>query len=278
MKLESCFLICSSAEKQPQVPGPKLCPFVMTNHFVISLPTFTFVHLPPVAINSTDCILMMWWVWRSAVDSLQDSKFWNHVHSFLLVKIKQYVMLNQYCLLSLSTKDCANNCFSSFAYWCEMKGLQLLPFELGCVEWQKYTFWMLDAGRRYIYIHVTDDLFSTVSLWGVKLFSVLAVVILGSSSLPSSIISVVESECCGERKWQRWSLDWQSEFVSYKICPFYLQIIHKKGKKGDRCTGEKTIHVDLHFWTLKELDGWFLLLLLVVVVVVVFVSLSLSFN
>ena len=71
-------------------------------------------------------------------------------------------MLNQYCLLSLSTKDFANYCFSSFAYWCEIKGLQLLVFELGCIVWQKYMVWMLDTGRHCI--HVTGDQFSTVSL------------------------------------------------------------------------------------------------------------------
>ena len=70
------------------------------------------------------------------------------------------MMLNQYFLLSLSTKDCANYCFSSFAYWCEIKGLQQLLFEFGCVDWRKYMFWMLDIGRHCI--RVMNDQLSTV--------------------------------------------------------------------------------------------------------------------
>ena len=65
------------------------------------------------------------------------------VHSFLSVTFNWYVTLNQYCLLLLSIKDFANFRFSIFAYWCEIKGIQLLLFELGCVVWQKHTFWML---------------------------------------------------------------------------------------------------------------------------------------
>ena len=69
-----------------------------------------------------------------------------------------------------------NDYFSTFAYWCEIKGLQLVLFEL-C---------------------------SLPCLWRLTLFSflALAVVILESSSLHSSVISVVESECCGGKKWQ----------------------------------------------------------------------------
>jgi len=40
----------------------------------------------------------------------------------------------------------ASYCFSSFAAWSEIKELQLLLFELGCIDWQKYMFWMLDTG------------------------------------------------------------------------------------------------------------------------------------
>ena len=112
--------------------------------------------------------------------------------------------LNQYCLLLPSNKDCANYCFSGFPYWCEIKGLQLLLFELGCVDWRRYMFWMLDSGKHCI--HVMDDQFSTVSLWRLTLFLVLAVVILVSLNLHSSIISVVELECCGEKIWQMMKL------------------------------------------------------------------------
>ena len=93
----------------------------------------------------TACIDNTWQVWRSAVNSSHNSKFWNCVHSFLLVMINQHVTLSQYCLLSLSTKGFANYCFSSFAYLCEIKGLQLLLFERGCVVWWKY---VLDVGHR----------------------------------------------------------------------------------------------------------------------------------
>ena len=67
------------------------------------------------------------------------------VHSFLLVTVNSHMMVNQCHLLLLSTKDCASYYFSSFAYWSEIKRLQLLPFELGCIGWWKYTFWMLDT-------------------------------------------------------------------------------------------------------------------------------------
>ena len=105
-----------------------------------------------------------------------------------LVTINWQVMLNLYLCQLL---------FLGFAYWCEIKGLQLLLFEHGCVDWWMYTFWMLDTGRHCIC--VMDDQFSTMSLWWVTLFLVLAAVILASSnyqSLHSSIILKAESECC----------------------------------------------------------------------------------
>ena len=111
----------------------------------------------------TACVDNTWQVWRSAADSLHDSKFWNCNLPFLSVMINQHVMINQYCLLSLSTKDFANYCFSSFAYWCDIKGLQLLA----CVVWRKYTFWMLDTGRHCNC--VMCDQFSTVTLWPLTL-------------------------------------------------------------------------------------------------------------
>jgi len=109
-----------------------------------------------------------WRVWRSATNSSYDGKFLNCVHSILSVTINRHVTLNQYCLLLLSTKDFASYCFCSFAYWCEIKGLQLLLFEHGCVDWWRYTFWMVDTGRHCIC--VMDDQFSTVSLWWVTIF------------------------------------------------------------------------------------------------------------
>ena len=157
--------------------------------------------------------------------------------------------LNQYCLLSLSTEDCANYYFSSFTYWHEIKGLQMLPFELGCADWRKYAF--LDVWHRqtHTHRHVTEDQFSTVSLWRVTLFS----------RLHSSIISVVDSECHGEKKWHWRSLDWwshhfldksspehKSEVFSCKNWNFYLQTTLVKGKNGDGCTGEKTIHAEIY--------------------------------
>ena len=70
---------------------------------------------------------------------------------------------------------------------------------------------MLDTGRHSI--RVTD----TVSLWRPTLFLFLAAVILASStsSLCISIISMVESEHCGKKKWQQWSLvQWSHHFLA----------------------------------------------------------------
>ena len=72
--------------------------------------------------------------------------------------LNEHVMLNEYCLLSLSTKDCANYCSSNFAYWCEIEELQLLLpelgcvllSELGCVDWQRYTFCIMNTSRHCI--------------------------------------------------------------------------------------------------------------------------------
>ena len=154
------------------------------------------------------CVDDTWQVWRSPTNLSHNGKFWNCVHSFLLVTVNRHLTLNQYCLLLLAIKDFANIHFSSFAYWCEIKGLQLLLFELGCVVWQKHMFWMLDIGKHCI--RVIGDQFSTVSLWWLTLFLFLAVIILASSYLHSSVISVVESECRWEKKWQQRNLDWWS--------------------------------------------------------------------
>jgi len=110
-----------------------------------------------------------------------------------------------------------------------------------------------------------DDPFSTLSLQWLTLFSVLAVVILANSSLHGLIISVVESECHGVKKWQRQSLEWwshhflsksspgcNSEVISCKTNIFIYRPHRKKGwwvywRKNYSCW-------DLHFQTLKELD------------------------
>ena len=131
---------------------------------------------------------------------------------FLLVMINWHVTLNTaYCFPPV--RLCQLLFLWVFSYWCKIKGLQLLLFELGCVGWRRYMFWMLDKHC----IHVMDDQFSHVSLWWLTLFLVLAVVILVSLNLHSLIISVVELECCGEKKWQ--SLDrWRHNFLN-KLLP-----------------------------------------------------------
>ena len=160
--------------------------------------------------------------------------------------------LNQYCLLLLSTKDFAHYCFASFAYWCEIKRMTTV----GVWAWLRglAKVDVLDVRHRQ-----TQYPCDTVSLWRPTLFSFLAAV-----TLASSIISVVESERRGEKKW---SLDWRSHHFLAKSSPghktrvklsllklnlflyIYLQTTQRKGKKGDGCTGEKTIHAEIYIFS-----------------------------
>ena len=156
----------------------------------------------------------------------------------------------------------------------------------GAMWWMTHSLlclWMLDTelcdGWPILYSvfgcwtrsYVMDDPFSTLSLQWLTLFSVLAVVILANSSLHGLIISVVESECHGVKKWQRQSLEWwshhflgksspgcNSEVISCKTNIFIYRPHRKKGwwvywRKKYSCW-------DLHFQTLKELDIFIFLL------------------
>ena len=159
-----------------------------------------------------------WRVQRSTTNSSHDNKFWNCVCSFLLVTIDMWCLISTaYCryplkILPIIVSQVLLTGVKEKDYGCCCLSLVALT-----IVWRKYTFWMLDTGRHCI--GVMCDQFFTVSLWRLTLFSFLAVVILESSSLYSSVISVVESECCGEKKWQWQRLDWRSHHFLDKLSP-----------------------------------------------------------
>ena len=115
----------------------------------------------------------------------------------------------------------------------------------------------------------------TVSVWHCVFVTTNFVFVFSScnpskftSSIRSSIISMVESEQRGKKKWQQWSLDRRSHHFLAKSSPrhktrvkmslpklnlffllflyTYLLTTQRKEKNGDGCTGEKTFHAEIY--------------------------------
>ena len=122
------------------------------------------IHRRMANLKTVSVLFFRWWLidmWRLVVH-------WR-LCQLLLLRFCWLVWVPVIASLVLLTFVSASYCFSSFADWCEIKELQLLPFELGCRDWPKYMFWMLDTGWHCISV-MSDQLF-------LFLFSVLAVVI-----------------------------------------------------------------------------------------------------
>ena len=224
----------------------------------------------------------MWWMTRSLLCLwMLDTELcdgWPVLYCVFGCWTWSYVMDDPFSTLSLDV--------GHGAMWWMTHSLLSLDVGHGAMWWMTHSLlclWMLDTelcdGWPILYSvfgcwtrsYVMDDPFSTLSLQWLTLFSVLAVVILANSSLHDLIISVVESECYGVKKWQRQSLEWwshhflgksspgcNSEVISCKTNIFIYRPHRKKGwwvywRKNYSCW-------DLHFQTLKELDIFIFLL------------------